>query len=286
MIFVREGRTRLRRRCRVLAALALLLMLSAAGATSAEAQAVPREEGGTADVLLGNAGDALAQLAFIDGLYRQGESFRAESEILRFLFDFPEHPRRPEVELLRAKLYLRDDKNERAGLMLYALLDRQRGGAVRVQAAQLLVFALVRQGRLDDALPWLSAAGLPPNALESLRDASPALVQPETAVSWSTWLPGSGFFVIGETGKGAAAMGLNLGFTAGALLVLQQGNPPAALVFALVELALYRGGREAVGDAARAQWAAARRKAAKAWLQAHAEAELLRMGLSVTEVGN
>ncbi|MBI3993546.1 MAG: hypothetical protein HY342_09745 [Candidatus Lambdaproteobacteria bacterium] len=269
-----------------LAVLALLLALASAGAQPAGAQSAANETAGAARAMPSGAEGAAAQLDFIDGLYRQGESFRAESEILRFLFEYPDHPRRPEVELLRARLYLRDGHAERAGLMLYALLDRQRSGAVRAPAARLLVFALVRQGRLDDAVPWLAAAEFAPAALEPLRQAPPALVPPRTAVTWSTWLPGSGFFVIGEPGKGSAAVGLNLGFTAGALLALQQGNPPAALVFALVEIALYRGGREAVGEAAQAKVTAARLEAAKAWLEAHGEPAMLRAGLSVPGDGN
>ncbi len=230
--------------------------------------------------------DVQVRLRFIEQLYREDEGFRAESEVLRYLFDFPDEPHRPDVELLRAKLYYRDRKLERAGLMLYSLLDRYPGHEVRPPAARLLVFSLVRRQRLDDAQGLLPQAGLEPGSLDVLRETPPGLTPPEQAVAWSTWLPGAGFFALGEPGKGLAAAGLNLAFVGGTVLAYQGGNPGAALVFLLVEIALYRGGRDAVRDDALAQWRQAQRLRGEEWVRAHGEADLMRVGLTLTFGGS
>ena len=96
--------------------------------------------------------DDARALTWIDSLYRDGDRFRAESEILRFTHDFPRHPRRSEVDLLRAKLYYQDERYDEASLILYSLLDRFPREAGSGPAAHLLGLSLVHEGRLDEAV--------------------------------------------------------------------------------------------------------------------------------------
>lgn len=252
-------------RCLAPAALAVLALLAARGVPQAqEAGRLPYGTG----------------LSFIEALYQEGERYRAQSETLRWLHAHPEDPRRGAVELLQAKLYYREARYSEATLRLYSVLDRHPRGETGARAGRLLGYALVRQGQLDEA-----AGALPPGAgredLGALAGPPPDAVPPGRAVAWSTWLPGSGFFLLGEPGKATAALTLNLAFTAGAVIAWQQDNRGAALALALVEVALYTGGRRAVRDAARARLARQQAGRRADWLAAHGEPELLRVGLRV-----
>lgn len=223
-----------------------------------------------------------AQLALIDAYYREGEAFRAESELLRFLNDYPAHPSSGDVELLRAKLYYLDGRYSESSLMLFSHLDRRPRHPTTRAAARLLTLSLVREGRLDDARPYLGAfrePGVPPPSLDPLRGPAPEAVDPDSAVLWSTFLPGSGFFALGEPGKAFAGLGLNLFFTAAAVISFEEDLPLAGLVFLLAELALYRGGREAVREAAEAQNTAREKRRRRAWTERHGERQLLGVGL-------
>ena len=227
--------------------------------------------------------DAVRALTWIDSLYRDGDLFRAESEILRFTHDFPRHPRRSEVDLLRAKLYYQDERYGEASLILYSLLDRFPSEAGSVPAAHLLGLSLVHEGRLDEAVAPLRFSGFDEGRLAELarlNDPPPGVADPQRAVTWSTWLPGSGFFILDQPGKAVSALSLNLAFTVGAVLAYQQENLGAALVLLLVELALYSGGRDAVrqeGERLRQRAVAERRGS---WLREAGETELLGIGFS------
>ena len=223
-----------------------------------------------------------AQLALIDAYYRDGEAFRAESEVLRFLNDYPAHSSAGDVELLRAKLYYRDGRYGETSLMLFSHLDRRTRQSSTRDAARLLTFSLVREGRLDDARRYLGAfreAGVPPPSLDPLGGPDPEAVNPDSAVLWSTFLPGSGYFTLGEPGKAFAGLGLNLFFTAAAVISFEEDLPLAGLVFLIAEVALYRGGRDAVREAALAQNAAREKQRRRAWTRRHGEEQLLGVGL-------
>ncbi len=223
-----------------------------------------------------------AQLGLINRYYLEGEAFRAESELLRFLHEHPSHPRRGEAELLRAKLHYREGRFGEATLMLFSQLDRFPRGRASLPAARLLTFSLVREGRLEEAQRYLGSLrepGEPPPSLEPLQGPPPDAVDPDTAVAWSTWLPGTGFFALGEPGKAFAGMGLNLFFTAAAYFAFDDNLPAVGLVFLIAEIALYRGGREAVREAAEQQLASMERERREAWTKGRGEAELLGVGI-------
>ncbi len=224
--------------------------------------------------------EAAGQLDFIAALYVQGDSFRAESEMLRFLGQFPEHPSRPAVGVARAKLYYRRGYPAQSSLMLFSLRDRYAPGALPPETLRLLVFSLVREGRLDEAAALGEAAGLPPGAVQTLGSAPPGSVDGGSAVAWSTVLPGSGFYALGQPGRGTAALGLNLVFIGGTVAAWQQDNVGAALVLLLVELALYRGGREAVREEAAQINGQRQTEQRDAWLAMHGEAALLARAFS------
>lgn len=219
------------------------------------------------------------ELGFIEELYRAGQGFRAESEALRWLHGHPRDPARPAVELLRAKLYYRERRHADADLMLHSLLDRFPRGEAAEDARRLLAYSHLRQGRMEEAERLLAWAVPPAPSLEPLRAPAPAALEKERALAWSTWLPGTGFLVLGQPAKATAAMGLNVAVTAAAVLSYQQGNAPAALLFALVEVALYRGGREAVQEEAERLARREVERRTDAWLREAGEPELLRVGL-------
>jgi len=185
-----------------------------------------------------------ARLGFIESLYRERDDFRAESEMLAFLSEAPGHPLRPDVELARAKLHYRAGRLADADTMLLSLLDRTPKGLVAEDARRLLGFSWLRQGRLAEAQPLLT--GEP--------DLAPLLEPPpyaaDRAVAWSTVLPGSGFFALGEPIRAATALGVNLLLLAGSVLSYDQHNVPVALLFLAAEAAFYDGGREAVREEA------------------------------------
>jgi hypothetical protein len=215
------------------------------------------------------------ELGFIERLYREGDGLRAETEALRWLHANPAHPMQPEVELLRAKLYYREGRLAEAELMVHSLRDRfPQSGAAR-EGARLLAYASVREGRPRDAGPWLAAARTEPPPLAPLLEIPPAEADEARAVAWSTGLPGAGFFVLNQPAKAAAALTLNLAFTAGAVIAYQQQNTPAALLFALIEVALYRGGRQAVREEAQRLAGRWRRERADDWLRRAGEPEWL-----------
>lgn len=225
-----------------------------------------------------------SQLELIESFYREGEDFRTETEILRFLHLHPEHPRRGAVELTRAKLYYREGRYSESSLMLFSLLDRHPGGEAADQAGRLLSFSLLREGRLEEAgqppalLPGLEGEAEP---LDELREPPAGAVPPERAVAWSTWLPGTGFFLLDQPGKAAAAMGLNLFFIAATALAWQEQLYGAALIFLITESALYRGGREAVREAAGERLTRLQKERTGNWLRERGEDKLLRVGLRI-----
>ncbi|HUJ74488.1 MAG TPA: hypothetical protein VL359_06495 [bacterium] len=255
---------------RTLLAAALLV----AGGTWASAirAAAPEAPGSAAPA----SDAALAQVGWINQLYAEGDDFRAESQVLSFLFQYPSHPLRPQVELARAKLYYREGRYAEAHLMLLSLLDRYPLNPAREDALRLLAFCRIRQGQLREAAPlWALLEGPPLTPLELPVDTP----DPARAVAWSTWLPGSGFLVLGEPAKAFTALGLTVLLAAGAVLSYQQSNPPAALVFLLADLALYSGGRQAVRDEAERLAAQARQQQRVAWLPSAGEPALLQQAV-------
>ena len=71
-----------------------------------------------------------SETGYLEALYQSGDSFRAETEILRWLHAHPQDPARPEVELLRAKLYGRAARYAEADVMALSLLDRVPTGPI------------------------------------------------------------------------------------------------------------------------------------------------------------
>lgn len=223
-------------------------------------------------------------LSLIESHYQRGEAFRAETEVLRFLNENPSHPALGDVELLRAKLYYLEGRYGESSLMLFSHLDRHQRHPTARPAAGLLALSLVREGRLEEArryLPALRQPGAPPPSLELLRRPPPNAVDPDAAVMWSTFLPGTGFFTLGEPGKGFAGLGLNLLLTAAAVVSFEEEQPVAGLLFLIAEIALYRGGREAVREAAEAQLMARERERRGIWARRQGEGQLLGLGLSM-----
>jgi hypothetical protein len=222
---------------------------------------------------------APSELGFVDELYRSGDAFRAETEALRWLRDHPRDPAQPAVELLRAKLYYRERRHAESDLMLHSLLDRFPLAEAAADARSLLGFSHVRQGRWVEAENLLVGARPAVPSLAPLQTPAQAALDKERALTWSTWLPGTGFFVLDEPGKAAAAISLNVLATAAAVLSYRQGNAPAAVLFALVEIALYRGGRQAVQEEADTLARRDLQRRTDAWLKEAGEPELLRIGL-------
>lgn len=188
------------------------------------------------------------QLRLMESLYQSGDSFRAETEALRFAHYLPQHPQRPAVELFRAKLYYREGRFNESSLMLFSLLDRAPRGGVARDARQLLGLSLVQTGRILEAESYLQGAQKNHPALADMENLSRDTTTPERARTWSTWLPGSGFFVLGQPAKAWAAMSLNLFFTAATLAAWNDQLPGLALALLFTEIALYQGGRQAVWD--------------------------------------
>ena len=240
------------------AAVAWAAVASATTAWGAEPPAAATDQVGPA-----------ARLSFIDSLYRERDDFRAESEILAFLAEAPRHPLRPQVELARAKLHYRAGRFADADLMLLSLLDRTPPPPVAQEARRLLGFSWLRQGRLAEAAPLLNRE---PD-LDPLQQPPP--YDARRAVAWSTGLPGSGFFVLGEPGRAFTSLGLNLLLVAGAAVAYEQNKVPVALLFAIVEAAFYTGGREAVREEAgrlNERWLRERRET---WLSQSSEPRLM-----------
>lgn len=230
------------------------------------------------------ASHAEAQLGLIESFYQERLPFRAGSEARRFLFSFPGHSRGDEVELLRAKLYYRAGHWAESRLILISLLDRYPGGKATPDAEKLLGFAYVRGGLPREAQPYgaaMAAGTAPTGGLQALAAPPPGAVDPERAVAWSTGLPGSGFFLLGQAGKAYSGLSLNLFFGGATIAAAQQGLFGPALIFLLVEAALYGGGRDAVRQAAVAHNARLREKRWDAWLGERGEGDLLRIGLAV-----
>lgn len=239
--------------------------------------------GPAAHAASGDAGDVdKLQLRFIDSLYREGERYRAESEILRFQHEAPRHPRWAAAQLARAKLYFQERRYRESELMLYSLLDRAPEAEAAPEALHLLAYAQLMGDRPDRAATTLREARADAATLRSLAQLSEPpenAVDPGTAVAWSTVLPGAGFLALGQPVKATAAFSLNLLFLAGAVIAYQQENYGAALALALVEYALYTGGRQAVRQEAGAQRARQERLRREAWLTSQGAPDLLAVGI-------
>jgi len=224
------------------------------------------------------------QLGFAESLYQEGERFRAESELLRFVHDYPADPLRGAAELARAKLYYQEGRYREASLMLHSWLDRFPRNPEAPSARRLLLLSEVRSGNLagaEDLLGRMRGSEKERASLAELRESPPNAVDPGAAVAWSTVLPGSGYFLLGQPGKAATAMSLNLGFLAGAVIAYQQHNTGAALALALVGIALYGGQREAVRKDAEALLAARDRERRREWALDRGESELLAVGIEL-----
>jgi hypothetical protein len=248
--------------CRA-APLVALACMSLAPSPAWPAQDTARQE--TAS----GSGSVQARLGFIESLYQAGDGFRAESEVLSFLFESPDHVQRSEVELARAKMYYRAGRLADADVILLSLLDRRPRGTIAEEARRLLGFSWLRQGRVPEAQPLLSGEPDLSAVLE------PPPYRADRAVTWSTALPGSGFFLLGEPGKAATALGVNLLLLAASFVSYDQHNVPVALVFLAVEAAFYAGGREAVreeSDRLNERWSRDRRQE---WLARSSEPRLM-----------
>ena len=228
-----------------------------------------------------------AQAAYIERLYGEGDAYRAESEVLRFLQAYPADPRVPAVALLRAKLYYREGRYPDARLMLYALLDRHPQDPVTADARRLLTFTHLRLGEPAAAAqvaqepPPLAGLALAGTGLAALDQDPPGTVDPGTAVAWSTWVPGSGYFLLGQPARAAAGVTLNLALLGATAYAVREDNLPAALLFLVFEAMLWQGGRSGVRQEAMAINARLRTEQLEGWLRTQGEGSLLGVGLSV-----
>ena len=146
---------------------------------------------------------------------------------------------------------------------------KSKNGLVMGFAGLLVISALALGGEAEARTLCTKAASC----------ASAASRTASRAVLWSTFLPGAGYFALGEPGRAFSGLGLNLFFTAAAVISFEEDLPLAGLVFLLAEIALYRGGREAVREAAEAQLAAQERERREVWVRRHGERELLGVGM-------
>jgi len=67
---------------------------------------------------------------------------------------------------------------------------------------------------------------------------------------WSAIVPGAGYMVLGQPGRGSVALGLNAALLYGAWASWQGGNAPVALMLLFAEMALYSGGRDGAAQEA------------------------------------
>ena len=223
------------------------------------------------------------ELRGIESLYREGEAYRAESEILRLLHFRPDHPLRPQMELARAKLFYREGRYREADLIVFSLLDRHPRSTAVVPAWRLLAFSQLRQGNLSEAQSWLNKrvpANQPPISLGELTQPLLGAVDPDAAEAWSTWLPGSGYFALGQPGKAATAITLNLALLGATAHYAREERPAAALLFLFFELMFWQGGRSGVRQDAEAINRRIRQRRVGAWLRAHGEPALLSFGIT------
>lgn len=222
------------------------------------------------------------ELRLIESLYREGDAYRAESEIMRLLRFRPDHPLRPQAELTRAKLFYREGRYRESDLIVFSLLDRHPRSEATAPARRLLAFSQVRQGNLTEArslLKKMAPPGEPPVLLDELTRPHPEAVDPEAAEAWSTWLPGSGYFAIGQPGKATTAMTLNLVLLGATAFYAREERPGAALLFLFFELMLWQGGRSGVRQDAEAFNRRIQRRRVDAWLRRQGEPALLRFGI-------
>jgi hypothetical protein len=227
---------------------------------------------------------ALPELAFIERLYREGDGYRAESEALRFLHAHPRHPQAPAVELARAKLYYRDGRYGEANLMLYSLLDRHPRDETAQPARRLLTYSHLRLGEPAEAAETVDALAPPGGAAPSLAElAAPpdGAVDADAAARWSSWLPGSGYLLLGQPGKAAVGMTLNAALIGAAVVSANAANAPAAALFLVLEGLLWQGGRSGVRQDAEALNARLRARRTDDWLARHGEPELLGVGIAL-----
>ena len=224
------------------------------------------------------------ELRLIESLYREGDGYRAETEILRLVHFHPRHPQRPLAELARAKLYFQAGRHRESDLMAFSLLDRFPRSRAAAPARRLLAFSMVRQGHYEAARPhlaYLAGRGEPVPTLAEFAGPPPGAVDPEAARAWSTWLPGTGYFLLDQPGKAAAALSLNLALLAAAVQFTRDDNPGAGLLFLVFELMLWQGGRDGVRQDAEKINRRLRERRADDWARRHGEPELLRIGFQV-----
>ncbi len=223
------------------------------------------------------------ELRLIESLYREGDAYRAESEILRLLRFRPDHPLRPQMELTRAKLFYREGRYRESDLIVFSLLDRHPRSEAVAPAWRLLAFSQLRQGKLTEAqsiLKKLTPATETPVSLGELTQPLLEAVDPDAAEAWSTWLPGSGYFAIGQPGKAATAMTLNLVLLGATAHYAREERPGAALLFLFFELMLWQGGRSGVRQDAEAINRRIQRRRVDAWLRRQGEPALLGYGIT------
>jgi hypothetical protein len=269
-------------------ALALGLALPRGLLAAPPAEAAAREpEPGAAQEASAPAAPAgpRSELGFIEQLYQAHDDYRAETEILRFLRDEPAAPERDLAELARARLYYRQGRYKEANVMLYSLLDRFPRGDAAVPAWRLLTFSHLRQGDLGAAgqtLWALRTDDAPAPSLADLQAPPPGAVEPERAVRWSTFLPGAGLFLLGEAGKGTAALGLNVAFLAATVASYRAGLTGPALLFLLIEATVYRGQRQATREEAQLIYSQLRERQTEEWLRTHGEPAALKFGVELS----
>lgn len=213
--------------------------------------------------------------AWLEKLYQAGDDFRTESEILRFIKARPSHPGVGAARLLRAKIYYRQGRYREANLFLFSLLDDPRRRNVSEEAARLLGLSLARSGQTKEAATYLPREMAPPTGPVEGR------VSPESARSWSTWVPGAGFFLLGQPQKATTALALNLLFTGAAVTAWNEGLKGAAFLSLLVEYYLYSGGRTSVFEAAEAHNLRKNRERLNVWAAGAGEGEILKVGVSL-----
>lgn len=103
-----------------------------------------------------NGREVPPEVAWIEALYQEGDAYRAESEIMRWLHQYPTHQVAPWAELARAKLYYRARRYQDTRMMIISLLDRYPRHRVALPGFRLLSYTEMRLGNYR-----VAAASLP-----------------------------------------------------------------------------------------------------------------------------
>ncbi len=191
-----------------------------------KANAAPPSFGLQAAVPWGqNTGPATQQVAldraskglfgWIDFLMQSNDLHRAESELLRFMIQAPQHPQIPRAKIQQIILYQAAKRHRITERLAYAFLDQYPKGPHLQKAWALLASAQIAQGKIARATQslthWARHSAKPiPFLPPTLGAPYPKHTQNQVQ-AWGSAFPGGGFFYQGETQEGWWSLLLSLG---------------------------------------------------------------------------